>query len=252
MTISIRRATRDDIEFLEELVSHADVEPFLGAVSAKDRAAIAKEIERSQREPHDFGRFVIEATGARAGAMGFELANRRSRIAHLERLAVHPDFRGRRIADEAARLFQQYLFRDLGYHRLQLEIYGFNERAQRHAERAGFVREGVRRSAYWRHGGWTDGVMYALLAEDTDIPSGVLLLHDDVAVHNECLRTGDWRALPDRMPRFDDVLLVFRVREEDEVVSADYGFLGEPARVAGELRLRLRDVPEEQHATRSE
>jgi RimJ/RimL family protein N-acetyltransferase len=32
--------------------------------------------------------------------------------------------------------------------------------------RAGFVREGVRRKAYWRHGEWVDGVLYGLVAED--------------------------------------------------------------------------------------
>jgi RimJ/RimL family protein N-acetyltransferase len=111
---------------------------------------------------------VIGADGERAGAMGFELANRRSRIAHLERLAVHPSFRGRRLADEAARLLQRHLVGDLGYHRLQLEIYGFNERARRHAERAGFVHEGARRKAYWRHGEWVDGVLYGLVREDLE------------------------------------------------------------------------------------
>src|SRR5205823_3513216 len=169
-----------DVDFLVELASHEDVEPFLGAVSAREREAVAEEIERSERDPHDFGRFVIEADGRSTGAMGFELSNRRSRIAHLERLAVHPSFRGRHLADEAARLLQRHLFCNLGYHRLQLEIYGFNERAQRHAERAGFVREGARRSAYWRHGAWTDGVLYALLAEEAGVPDSIRLLHDYV------------------------------------------------------------------------
>ena len=103
---------------------------------------------------------------SRAGLMGFQVANARSRIANLGSLAVHPRFRGRRLADEAARLFQRHLLFDLGYHRLQLEIYGFNERAQAHAERAGFVREGVRRKAYDRHGEWVDGVIYGLVRED--------------------------------------------------------------------------------------
>ena len=102
----------------------------------------------------------------------FELAhshgNRRSRIANLGSLAVHPDFRGRHLADEAARLFQRHLIDDLGYHRLQLEIYGFNDRAQRHAERAGFVREGVRRKAYWRNDEWVDGVIYGIVREDLE------------------------------------------------------------------------------------
>jgi RimJ/RimL family protein N-acetyltransferase len=100
--------------------------------------------------------------------MGFQVANRRSRIADLGSLAVHPSFRGRRVADEAARLFQRHLLDDLGYHRLQLEIYGFNERAMTHAERAGFVREGVRRKAYDRRGEWVDGVIYGLVREDLE------------------------------------------------------------------------------------
>ena len=96
--------------------------------------------------------------------MGWELGNRRSRIAHVSGLAVHPRFRGRRLADDAARLLQHHLIRELGFHRIELEIYGFNERAQRHAERAGFVREGVKRQAYARGDGWVDGVLYALVS----------------------------------------------------------------------------------------
>jgi RimJ/RimL family protein N-acetyltransferase len=166
--ISIRRARADDLDFLYELVNDEDVEPFLGGRAALDRDSLRREIERSESEPQEYGRFVIEVDGERAGVMGFEVGNRGSRIAHLERLAVHPAFRGRRIADEAARLFQRHLLDELGYHRLQLEIYGFNERALAHAERAGFVREGVKRRAYLRHGDWVDGVLYGLLREDLE------------------------------------------------------------------------------------
>ena len=170
--LRLRRAGPDDVDFLLELMTHEDVEPYLAAVRAREPDAVLAEIERSQREPEEFGRFVVEAEEGgywrRAGVMGFELANRRSRIANLGNLAIHPDFRGRRLADDAARLLQRHLLFDLGYHRLQLEIYGFNERAKRHAERAGFVREGVRRRAYWRHEEWVDGVLYGLVREDLE------------------------------------------------------------------------------------
>jgi RimJ/RimL family protein N-acetyltransferase len=259
---TIRRARADDVDFLVELARDQDVRPFLGAVTATEADAVHEEIARSEREPHDFGRFVIEVDGERVGTVGFELVNRRSRIAHLERLAVHPSFRGRGVGEDAARALQRHLVHDLGYHRLQLEIYGFNERAQQHADRAGYVREGVRRRAYWRHGEWTDGVMYGLLADELDVPPRVLLLHEYVGVHNECVRTGDWEPLPawfaedaelafDGVPVGpfhgrdaiagayraqppDDQVLVFAV-DDGEPVVARYGWLKEPAKVAGRM-----------------
>ena len=139
--------------------------------------------------------------------MEFEERNRRSRIAHLGGLAVHPDFRGRRLADEAAREFQRHLLLDLGYHRLQLEIYGFNERAMRHAERVGFVREGERRKAYRRQGRWVGSALYALVREDLGLPPGTDLLYEYVARHNLGVRHGDWEALGECFA--DDAVLEF-------------------------------------------
>jgi RimJ/RimL family protein N-acetyltransferase len=166
VSVSIRRARPDDVDFLVELFTHEDVEPFLAAVRPKDPDSVRDEIDRSDAEPDAFGLFVVEVDGERAGSMRFARANRRSRIADLGGLAIHPDFRGRKIADEAARQFQRHLLGELGFHRVQMEIYGFNERAMAHAERAGFTREGVRRQAYWRNEEWVDGVLYGLIAED--------------------------------------------------------------------------------------
>jgi RimJ/RimL family protein N-acetyltransferase len=166
----LRRATPDDADFLAELAGHDDVEPYLSRRRAHDPEAVRDEIERSLAEPTESGRFVIEIEedGAwrRAGAMGFDVTNKRNRIANLGGLAVHPDYRGRKLSDEAARRFQRHLLLDLDFHRLQLEIYGFNDRAIQHAERSGFIREGVKRKAYWRHGEWVDGVQFGLVRED--------------------------------------------------------------------------------------
>jgi RimJ/RimL family protein N-acetyltransferase len=167
VSVSIRRAGDGDLEFLAELYADEDVRPFLAAAGSYDRDSIAAKIAQ---DPETGGLLVVELDCERAGAMGWELGNRRSRIAHVSGLAVHPSFRGRRLADDAARLLQHHLIRELGFHRIELEIYGFNERAQRHAERAGFVREGVKRQAYARGDGWVDGVLYALVEEDLDEP----------------------------------------------------------------------------------
>jgi RimJ/RimL family protein N-acetyltransferase len=166
VSVSLRRATPADVDFLVALVTHAEVEPFLAAVASKSHEEILADVERSEAEPDAFGVFVVEVDGERAGTIRFSRANRRSRIADLGGLAVHPDFRGIKVGDETARLVQRHLIDDLGFHRLQLEVYGFNERAMVHAERSGFVREGVRRKAYWRNDEWVDGVLFGLVEED--------------------------------------------------------------------------------------
>ena len=166
--VTIRRAEERDVEWLSALYGDDDVEPFLGGGRAKDVASVRTEVERSQREPARFGRLVVEVDGARAGTMGYHEVSEAHRIAQLEVLAVHPDFRRRGVADEAARLLQRYLLLDLGFHRLELACYGFNEAALRHAERVGFVHEGVKRRAYLRHGVWQDAVQFALLREELE------------------------------------------------------------------------------------
>ncbi len=168
MPVELRRASPPDADFLLELLADGDVRPFLGPRSAATRDEMLEEIEHSLADPDSFGRFVVEMDGEPAGTVGFHVGSERNRIARLERLAIHPRFRGRRLADEAARQFQRLLLGELGYHRLELEIYAFNERGCAHAERAGFVREGRKRKAYLKDGEWVDSVLYAIVAEDLD------------------------------------------------------------------------------------
>ena len=166
--IEVRRARRDDVPFLLELITHEDVRPYLGGLTPASAEEALAEIERSDAEPDLYGRYVIEVDGERAGTVGFRVANERHGIAEVGRLAIHPRFRGRRIGDGAARIFQRHLLCDRGLHRLEIQIYGFNERALAHAERAGFVREGVKRKAYLRDDEWQDAVLFSLLREDLE------------------------------------------------------------------------------------
>ncbi len=170
--IALRRALPEDAAWLAALYADGDVEPFLGAQHPQGEAAALAAIERSQQEPERFGRMIVELDGERAGALGYHEVNERSRIAGLEALAVHPGFRRRGVADEGARLAQRYLIFELGFHRLELACYGFNAAAIRHAERVGYVREGVKRKAYLRHGEWQDAVLFALVREDLEEAEG--------------------------------------------------------------------------------
>jgi RimJ/RimL family protein N-acetyltransferase len=262
--VRLRRATREDVDFLLELFADDDVRPFLAAGKRLDRDALIEELERQDADPDGSGRFVIELDGERAGTLAFERVGVRNRIARLGGLAVHRQFRGRRLADEAARLFQRHLVFDLGYHRLEMMVYGFNERAQRHAARAGWVEEGVKRKAY-RHGDeWVDAVMYGVVREDLE---ALDVLEDHVERFNAGVRTGDFapmlenfaddttlafegvpvgpfvgrdaiaHAYRERPP--DDELDVVDSRQDGNSIVAGYAWRREPEKRAGELRLTV-------------
>ena len=165
MSVTIRRARAEDAGFLFDLMTDEDTRPFLGR-AAETRDDVVAEIARSEREPAAYGRFIVEEDGEPVGTVGFTVENERHRIAEVGRFAIHPRFRGRRIGDEAARAFQRLMLVDLGFHRIELQIYAFNERAIAHAERSGFVREGVKRRAYFRDGRWQDAVLFSLLEDE--------------------------------------------------------------------------------------
>jgi len=170
--LRLRRAGLRDLDYLLELQVDPDIAPFLSAGRAASREELMEEIERSLVEPEAFGRLLIETPLERewrlVGAIGFERTNKRSRIANIGGLAVHPDFRGRGLGKAAVRELARVLFADLGYHRLEAGVYGFNERGMAAIESAGFVREGVKRRAYRPAGEWVDAIEFGLLADELD------------------------------------------------------------------------------------
>jgi RimJ/RimL family protein N-acetyltransferase len=164
--VNIRRVGRDDADFLLELITHDDTRRFLGNRAADTHDKVLADIERSEREPDAFGWYVGELGSDRVGCVAFERLSEQHRIAEAGRFVVHPDFRGTGLADELARSFARHLLRDLGFHRIELKVYGFNERAIAHAERVGYVREGVKRRAYRKDGEWVDAVLFSLLEDE--------------------------------------------------------------------------------------
>ena len=164
--MKLRRVEQADADFLLALITDEQTRPFLGNRAADTRELVLADIERSQREPDEYGWFVGEVDGEPVGCVAFERVSEQHRIVEAGRFAIDPRYRGRGHADVLARAFQRHVLHDLGYHRIELKVYGFNERALAHAERVGYVREGVKRRAYLKDGEWVDAVLFSLLEED--------------------------------------------------------------------------------------
>ena len=60
----------------------------------------------------------------------------------------------------------RFAFDELGGHKVELRVWAFNDRAIRAYEKAGFVREGVRRAVAFHGGQFYDEVLMGVLAEE--------------------------------------------------------------------------------------
>jgi RimJ/RimL family protein N-acetyltransferase len=79
------------------------------------------------------------------------------------RTLIGPGGRGRGLGTEALRLIAGYGFEELGLHRISLEVYAFNPRAQHVYEKVGFVAEGVLREALRYEDEWIDATVMSIL-----------------------------------------------------------------------------------------
>ncbi|SFB33475.1 Protein N-acetyltransferase, RimJ/RimL family [Cellulomonas marina] len=70
------------------------------------------------------------------------------------------------IGTDAVRVAVRYAFAEMGAHKVELQAWAFNDRALAAYEKAGFVREGVRRAAVLHDGRFHDEVLMGLLAEE--------------------------------------------------------------------------------------
>jgi RimJ/RimL family protein N-acetyltransferase len=91
--------------------------------------------------------------------------DRETRTAELG-YVVAPEARGRGVATEALRRLTAWAFEELEMIRLELLISVDNTVSKKVAERCGYVREGVLRSAYFKQGRREDTEIWSRLATD--------------------------------------------------------------------------------------
>jgi RimJ/RimL family protein N-acetyltransferase len=97
----------------------------------------------------------------------FEI-NWKLRIGKLGMVIGSDEKRGKGYGTEALSLMLDYAFGILGLERLELEVYAENKRAVRCYEKAGFVREGVRRCAAMVNGEYADVIMMSVIKADRE------------------------------------------------------------------------------------
>jgi RimJ/RimL family protein N-acetyltransferase len=96
-----------------------------------------------------------------------------NRTANFRIALVGKQFFGQGYGSEATRLILDYGFTNLKLHRIELEVYDFNPRAQHVYEKVGFVREGVRRDVLLWEGQYHSAITMSMLAHEYAAKQGV-------------------------------------------------------------------------------
>ena len=79
---------------------------------------------------------------------------------------VRPEERGKGYGSDSVRQFTDFLFKNNHrVFRIEAGTSSLNLPSQRLLEKAGFVREGVRRKTLFRNGEWEDSYLYALIRD---------------------------------------------------------------------------------------
>ena len=82
------------------------------------------------------------------------------------RILIGPAGRDRGLGTEATRLIIRHAFRTTTLHRIELEVFAFNPRAQHVYERSGFALEGRRRHAHKFDGKYVDALTMSILRSE--------------------------------------------------------------------------------------
>lgn len=168
--VTLRPWTRDDLPALRRWHNDPEVMQYWG-----ERAALVPEgmFERDLAPDGRFTKFaengyfcICDASGRAIGRIEYEGLCLPQRAAELSILIGEKDAWSKGYGSEAITVLLDYLFNEMGAHRVWLAVLATNARAQRAYEKAGFVREGTMRAQWFTAGRWWDEHRYGILRDE--------------------------------------------------------------------------------------
>lgn len=129
------------------------------------REACLDDAPRVRTEGLGLVRAIAGKRGQLLGAIDLKGVDWAAKVAEIG-YWTHPAHRGRGVMTRAVSLLARWTLADQQFERIELRVAPANLASVRVAEKAGFVREGIARSAGYVHDGRVDLVVFSLIRED--------------------------------------------------------------------------------------
>ena len=162
--IRLRPLAPTDAAAMFTLTQDAETARLTGSLHPIDEAMVHAHCDRVQTATDriDYA-ITCPPDPAFAGEVVLNCIDWGQRSANFRIMLAGPAFCGRGIGTAATRLLLAHAFTALHLHRIELEVFAFNPRAQRSYTKAGFTVEGIRRDALWWDGAFHDAVIMSIL-----------------------------------------------------------------------------------------
>jgi aminoglycoside 6'-N-acetyltransferase len=157
--VTVRSMTADDVEPVAQFVVKPGTREWWPEAGEPDR------LREGLGPDHDT--FVIEVDGRVVGWMAKTEERDPDWMNAAIDISLDPDYTERGLGPEALRLLIDWLMAERGHHRFTIDPAATNERAIRAYSKVGFRPIGIARQAErLPGGGWRDGLLMDLLAEE--------------------------------------------------------------------------------------
>lgn len=166
--VRIRSLEREDLPKVWQWLNDGDVMYYWASPgSMVSMAELERHFSKSLETADTRRWFIIEGEGQRPiGLMMCFNLDQRHRRAEVGILIGEKDCWDKGYGTEAMVLFLDYLFNELGLHRVYLHTQDYNLRAIKSYEKCGFVKEGVVRERYFVKGKYHDGFLMSILSHE--------------------------------------------------------------------------------------
>jgi RimJ/RimL family protein N-acetyltransferase len=165
--VYLRPVEPDDLAMIRKWVNDVELRGLIGSVHSMDRSG-TEEWFKNLREDKNRIWFVVclSENDRLIGEAGLLRVFYPWRTADLSLIIGEKDAWGKGYGTEAVHLLMDYAFGYLNLHRLAIGVVGFNERALRFWEKAGFKQEGIQRDGYFHGHKYSDFVMMSVLEDE--------------------------------------------------------------------------------------
>lgn len=163
-TLTLRPLAEHDAEAMHAATEDLEARRLTGSLRSFTLEEVQAHCRRVQAATDRVDYAIVRPPDDRMlGEAVLNMIDRQQRCANFRILLADRSLYGQGIGTEATRLIVDHGFAGLGLHRIELEVFDFNPRAQRAYEKAGFVLEGRRRDALLWDGAFHDSLLMSIL-----------------------------------------------------------------------------------------